>query len=234
MLRDYFRGLFSFSRRRKRKANERVEDNPGILPPIRLPNEPGGVTIHVHALRATRSQRDQAKSTDIFDYLLGLLIIGLLVLGGTLWSSRNGPSTDSNGGGQSLSPPSWMRRDSPSGNAAPSSFSSRALQTPKSKVPAGGSDTAEDLPVADTLPSPIRIVPAFYTDEARNAGFHGKVFVSVFVDPLGVPEKVEATSPIPFGLELPIRQAILQWRFQPALTRGVAVMSKTVVEVPFR
>jgi hypothetical protein len=231
MLSDRFRGLLSFSRRRKPKTDARVEDHPGIVPPVSLPKEEAGVTIHVHTLSVSRLHQARGNGSDIFDYVLGLLIIGLLVLGGTLWSSRNGRPTESS---LSLSPLTWTRRDATSGGAL-TTPTSRASEKRRSDLPAQGSNTTEEVPVADRPPLPIRIVPASYTDEARNAGFHGKVFVTIFVDALGVPEKIEATSPIPFGLEHPIRQAVLQWRFQPALSRAsVAVASKTVVEVPFR
>jgi hypothetical protein len=76
-------------------------------------------------------------------------------------------------------------------------------------------------------------VPASYTEKARNAGFRGKEFVTVYVNALGVPEDVEATLPVPFGLERTIRPALFQWRFQPALARS-SVAGKTMVEVPFR
>jgi hypothetical protein len=60
------------------------------------------------------------------------------------------------------------------------------------------------------------------------------VFVTVAVDAFGLPEDVEANSPIPFGLERTIRPAVFQWRFRPALSHGVAVAGKTLVEVLFR
>jgi TonB family protein len=93
---------------------------------------------------------------------------------------------------------------------------------------------AEETPDPDTPPLVISVVPASYTEEARNAGFHGKVFVTVYVDAAGVPRDIEATSPMPFGLERTIRQAVFQWRFQPALSHGVAVAGKTMLEMPFR
>lgn len=233
MLRDRFRELFA-SRRRKRPKNARGGD-PGILPPIESPKPPSAAVVHIHSLREMGVPKDRGKSVDIFDYLLGFLIIGLLVLGGTLWTSRNAKSTESEDHWL-LSPPSWMRSNPSDESVSPARAPSLpALSvTPKTEATPQRSG-GEDLPVAQVPPTPTRIVPADYTEEARNAGFHGKVFVTVFVDALGVPEKMEPTSPIPFGLERTIRPAILQWRFEPALTRRrVAVASKTVVEVPFR
>ncbi len=105
--------------------------------------------------------------------------------------------------------------------------------TARETAPAQVADTS-GKPELDSPPSVKRVVPASYTGEARNAGFHGKVSVIVYVDAAGVPEDIEATSPIPFGLERTIRPAVVQWRFRPARSRGVAVAGRTLVEVPFR
>jgi len=222
MLRDRFREFFSLWRRRERNADARAEI-PAVWPPIRLPKEPrGGAGMPAHTLGTLRARRSAGGSADVFDYLLGFLFIGLLVLGGTLWTSKHGDLAGS--GPQFPSPAEWMRR-------GPTVGTLRAFQWPWH---ARGQGTVQDIPVPEEPPIAIRVVPAYYTEEARNAGFHGKVFVAIFVDALGAPQGIEPTSPIPFGLELPIRKAIVQWRFQPALTRGIAVASKTVVEVPFR
>ena len=94
---------------------------------------------------------------------------------------------------------------------------------------------ATDEPGLDMPPTPIRIVPAAYTAEARNAGFHAKISVTVFVDAAGMPEKMESATPLPFGLDRPVLLAIMQWRFRPARSRdGAAVEGKAVVDVPFR
>jgi protein TonB len=81
---------------------------------------------------------------------------------------------------------------------------------------------------------PTHIEPAAYTDEAQKAGFHGTVAVIVSVDAQGVPEKMQPTEPIPYGLDRTVSQAIRQWRFRPASEHGVPIASQTVVYVPFR
>jgi TonB family protein len=172
------------------------------------PKEPDGVTVHIYSIHSIRSLRRPAKNTDKFDVLLGILLIGMLVAGGTLWNSRVGKLTGPTRG-------FWFR------------------ETARDTAPAHGAIT-EAKPDPDRPPSVTRVVPASYTEEARNAGFHGRVSVTVYVNALGVPEDIEATSPIPFDLERTIRPAVVQWRFRPALSHGVAVAGKTMVEVPFR
>jgi hypothetical protein len=176
--------------------------------------------MNVPALGSLGARRIVRGSSDLLDYLVGILIIGLLVLGGTLWTSRHG---------EVVGPPpqfpssrSWLQWDP----------TRQAFEWPR-RAGGQGTDATQEILIPEETPWPLRVVPAYYTEQALNAGFHGRVFVTIFVDALGTPQEIEPTSPIPFGLELPVRQAILQWRFQPALSRGVAVASKTVVEVPF-
>ena len=230
MWRERLRELFAFARRRGQAPPERPEDTPGTLDPLGIPEQQGGVTARISMLRPIRPRKVRTSGADVFDYVLGLLIIGLMSLGGTLWTSKNEKSS-SQTGWQTLSPPAWMRRDFTNGANGTSQRRSlrRALQ--------GSGTEREDsktLLKPDTPPVAKQVVLASYTEEALHAGFHGKVYVIVFVDALGVPEKIEPTSPIPFGLEVAIRDAILQWRFQPAMARGAPVAGKAVLEVPFR
>jgi hypothetical protein len=158
--------------------------------------EPDGVTVRIYSVHSIQLPRHPVKNTFSFDFLLGFLLIGVLVAGGTLR-------------------PAWLR------------------WTVEETAPAPSAHTVAK-PELDSQPSVIRVVPASYTEQARKAGFHRRVSVIVYVDAAGVPEDIQATSPIPFGLERTIRPAILQWRFRPALSRGVAVAGRTLVEVPFR
>ena len=82
---------------------------------------------------------------------------------------------------------------------------------------------------------PLRIVPASYTDEARYANFHGKIFVVVIVNEYGRVDRVEYSAPVPFHLDQgPIPEATRQWLFRPARRDGKPVPSRVVMEVPFR
>jgi hypothetical protein len=217
MLRVRLRELIVYFRRRKPKVEAR--QTPAVSPSIILPKEPGGVTVRIYLVRSVHSPKGSARDADLFDFLLGFLVIGMLVVGGTLWNSRLGKLTEALGSG------------STSGHASLRPLSAR--ETARNNAPTHGANT-EETPDPDTPPSVTRVVPASYTEEARNAGFHGKVFVTVYVDDLGLPEGVDATSPIPFDLERTIRPAVFQWRFRPALSHGVAVAGTKLVEVPFR
>jgi TonB family protein len=218
MLRDRLRELLVYFRRRKPKADAR--QTPSASPPVILPKEPRGLTVRIYSVQSTHSPKGLANNEDLFDLLLGSLIVGMLIVGGTHWNSRLGKLTE----------PRW--RGSTSGHASsPSGF--RGLEAARATTPTYGANT-EDQPDLDSPPAATWVLPASYTEEARNAGFHGTVSVTVYVDALGVPQDVKATSPIPFGLESTIRPAVFQWRFRPAFSRGVAVASKTTVEVPFQ
>jgi hypothetical protein len=216
MLRVRLRELFVYLRRLKPKVEAR--QTPAVSPSVILPKEPGGVTVRIYSVPSVRLPKGSARDTDLFDFVLGFLVIGMLVVGGTLWNSRLGNLTEALGTGSSSGHASWR----------PLSFRETARDT----APTHGADT-EETPGPDTPPSVTRVVPASYTEAARNAGFDGKVFVTVYVDAAGLPEGVDATSPIPFGLERTVRPAVFQWRFRPALSHGVAVAGTTLVEVPF-
>jgi TonB family protein len=88
---------------------------------------------------------------------------------------------------------------------------------------------ADDVP-----PRPLRIDPAEYTPTARYAGFRGKVFVVVRVDPQGQVTGVEFTAPTAYDLDEPVREVARRWRFKPALRDGETVESRILVQVPFK
>jgi len=182
-----------------------------VSPSVDPPKEPGGVRVRIYSVSSNRAAKGPAKNADMFDFILGFLVIGVLVIGGTLWNARLGmlanPLRHGANTETSTSHPAWLRET------------------------ARDSNTESDV---DSPPSATRVVPASYTDEARSAGFHGRVFATVHVDAKGAPVSVQSESPLPFGLDNPVRAAVLQWRFRPALSHGVAVAGKTVVEVPFR
>jgi hypothetical protein len=234
---ERLRVLLALRRRRPRWSPSQDSTDP-ILPPINLPKDHAGRTLNMgrFQFRADRRQPPRARrGADLFDYLLGFVIIGLLSAGGILFTSSSEKTSSSGTGWQFPSPPSWMRGGTPSATDSatrPSWYGKFWGQSPRPRAHRRGAD--DDLVTPDAPPAPTRIVQATYTDQARNAGFHGKVFVIVVVDELGAPEKIEPTAPIPFGLEQPIGEALFQWRFQPAMLGGEPVPGKTVVEVPFR
>jgi general secretion pathway protein A len=88
--------------------------------------------------------------------------------------------------------------------------------------------------VYDAPPKPLRIDPVEYTPTARYAGFRGKVFVVVRVDPQGRVTGVEFTAPTAYDLDGPVRDIARRWRFKPALHEGETVEGRIVVQVPFK
>lgn len=222
---EWLRNLLFFGRRRKTSAATRPDDA-GILPTGGLPGS-SAVTVHISTLGDDAPTRIRAGFGDILDYLIGFVIIALVSYYASGWK---------------LFGPSEIVPHPAAPSASSSSKPAEAYRWPawlQSLVDAVA-PTPERDPKAnlvahpDTPPLPTQIVPASYTAAARSAGFHARVLVTIYVDSNGVPELMEPVAPIPYGLEQPIRQAVLQWRFRPAFVKGAPVATKTVVDVPFR
>ena len=177
---------------------------------------PSGVTVHVGVLPSPKEgvRRQRGAGRDYWDYLVACLVIGAVFLAGRYWLAQ-------------ASKP----EGAPPGSLSESFSKLFPFRKPPA-TPVVHANTAERFPQPDTAPVATSIVPAAYTQQARYAGFQGKVFVTVLVDERGVPFQVEPTGPIPFDLEIPVRDAVLHWRFSPALVAGKPVESRTVVEVP--
>lgn len=86
-----------------------------------------------------------------------------------------------------------------------------------------------------TYPKLIHIVRAEYTADALKAHFQGICIVSLIVDAQGKPQNVRATKPLGFGgLERNAVDAVLQYRFKPAVTYdGTPVAVRTTIRVRF-
>ena len=225
MLVERLRNLLLFARRRKTSAATRADDA-GILPTGGLPGS-SAVTVHVSTLGDDAPTRIRAGFGDILDYLIGFVIIAVISYYASGWKLFAPSETPTHPAAPSASSgskpaeadrwPAWLR-----------SLADAVAPTPERDP------KANLVAHPDTPPLPTQIVPVSYTAEARNAGFHARVLVTVYVDSNGVPRLMEPAVPIPYGLEQPIRQAVLQWRFRPAFAKGAPVASKTVVNVPFR
>jgi len=88
--------------------------------------------------------------------------------------------------------------------------------------------------IEDTGPRAVRMEPAEYTPAARYAGFRGKVFVVVTVDPQGKAKDIQFTAPTAFDLDIAVRKVAPAWRFKPAMRDGKSVEGRTLVQVQFR
>ncbi len=90
-------------------------------------------------------------------------------------------------------------------------------------------------PARDVSPPKVlhRVDPR-YSREARANGIQGTVLLEVAVDETGKPSDVSVLSPIGFGLDSRAVDAVRQWSFRPAISRGVPVKGSITVEVKFR
>jgi general secretion pathway protein A len=100
--------------------------------------------------------------------------------------------------------------------------------------PEAGQLTTARTPIEETGPRAVRMDPAEYTPAARYAGFRGKVFVVVTVDPQGKAKNIQFTAPTAFDLDMAVRKVAPAWRFKPAMRDGKSVEGRTLVQVQFR
>ena len=108
------------------------------------------------------------------------------------------------------------------------------LQPGEIARPETGPLTTARKPIEETGPRAVRMEPAEYTPAARYAGFRGKVFVVVTVDPQGKAKNIQFTAPTAFDLDIAVRKVAPAWRFKPAMRDGKSVEGQTLVQVQFR
>lgn len=85
-----------------------------------------------------------------------------------------------------------------------------------------------------TYPVPIVTPVAEFTDEARRAKYQGICMVSIIVDAHGYPQNPRVTQPLGMGLDQKAIEAVLRYRFKPAMKNGKPVPSIIAVAVNFR
>jgi TonB family protein len=85
-----------------------------------------------------------------------------------------------------------------------------------------------------SAPFPLNSVEAQYTLEARKANISGICFVSVTIDPHGMPQNPRITKGIDPGLDQNALIAVNKYRFIPAMKNGKPFSAMIVVEVNFR
>jgi TonB family protein len=89
----------------------------------------------------------------------------------------------------------------------------------------GGKITA---PVAYINPDPD------FSDEARRAKYQGVVIVAIIVDAQGNPQNPRIVRALGMGLDEKAIEAVMMWRFHPALKAGKPVAVPINVEINFR
>jgi len=85
-----------------------------------------------------------------------------------------------------------------------------------------------------SAPVPIHQVEPSYTDEARQAGIEGVVFLSIVVDENGQPQAIRVARSLDPGLDQKAIEAVSQWRFRPGQKDGKPVPVMAGVQLNFR
>jgi len=220
----WLRRLLDIYRRDANNGREALPLPPAEAPMTRLPGTSGsGPKIRITTLSQERSQRHDNRPFDLVDLVLGAAILIIAIVVTHFWTPRTGEV-----------PALPVNAKAPQSNSAPQ-LSGRAPGMAPSPIQEQRSSAQPEAPGGeDSPPVPEHIVAAVYTQEARNAGFQAKVFVIVSVDSQGMPAGVRLTTPLPFDLGDSVTEAVMQWRFRPAMKRGKHVAATTVVDVPFR
>jgi TonB family protein len=73
-----------------------------------------------------------------------------------------------------------------------------------------------------------------YTDEARRAKVQGTVIVSIIVDTKGIPRNPQVVRPLGMGLDQKAIEAVMRFRFKPAMKDGMPVPVNLNIEVNFK
>jgi protein TonB len=98
----------------------------------------------------------------------------------------------------------------------------------------GGGDGLEHVggkvsaPVAYVAPDPD------FSDEARRAKYQGVVIVALIVDAQGNPQNPRVVRALGMGLDEKAIEAVMKWRFHPAIRAGKPVAVPINVEINFR
>ena len=83
-------------------------------------------------------------------------------------------------------------------------------------------------------PVPTYIAQPEYTDDARNSRIEGAVLLQVEVDEKGIPTEAKVIRSLDKGLDRKAIEAVLKWRFKPALKDGKPVPSSPKIEINFK
>ncbi|MFN2632506.1 MAG: TonB family protein [Thermoanaerobaculia bacterium] len=77
------------------------------------------------------------------------------------------------------------------------------------------------------------MVPPTYPAEAIRRRLRGLVVLRVLISETGLPVEVQRVQGAPMGLTEAAEEAVRQWRFEPAVSRGEPVRTWTSVRIPF-
>lgn len=85
-----------------------------------------------------------------------------------------------------------------------------------------------------SAPVPIFTPEAEFSDEARRAKYQGEVMVSIIVDAHGNPQNARVVRPLGMGLDEKALEAVMKYKFKPAMKDGHPVPVYLTVAVNFR
>jgi protein TonB len=85
-----------------------------------------------------------------------------------------------------------------------------------------------------TAPVPLLTPEAEFSDEARRAKYQGVCLISLVVDAQGIPRNPRVVRRLGMGLDEKALEAVLKYRFRPAMRAGRPVPVMITVEVNFR
>jgi TonB family protein len=94
--------------------------------------------------------------------------------------------------------------------------------------------TIEKIGPGVSSPYPINQVIPEFSEVARKAKYQGIVLVSVIVDAQGMPHDPRVVRALGMGLDEKAIEAVLKYRFKPAMKNGVPVPVKINIEINFR
>jgi TonB family protein len=86
-----------------------------------------------------------------------------------------------------------------------------------------------------SAPVPVSTPAAIYTDEARRKDIQGVCMIRLIVDSRGMPQSPRVVRPLGFGLDQKAIEAVLHYRFRPAIKKGVGPVPVVItIAVNFR
>jgi len=88
--------------------------------------------------------------------------------------------------------------------------------------------------VSIKAPVPIISPEAVFSDAARKARYEGICVVSLIVDKYGMPQDIKVVKKLDYGLDQKAMDAVMGYRFKPAMKDGEPVAVMIFVEVNFR
>jgi protein TonB len=98
----------------------------------------------------------------------------------------------------------------------------------------GWGDGLEHVGGKVTAPYQINQVEAEFSDEARRAKYQGIVVVAIIVDKQGNPQNPRVVRALGMGLDEKAIEAVMKYKFHPAMREGKAVAVPVNIEINFR